>query len=159
MRAITAIVIHCSASQNGDVRVTRDEIERWHLQKGWKGIGYHYVIEVDGALKEGRPLELPGAHVEGSNARSIGICLVGTDRFTAAQWETLRDLMTSLTNRYQAALVRGHRDYSPDLDGDGLIEPWEFFKLCPGFDVKTWRLAGMDPLWDPEHVYTEEAPA
>jgi len=152
MRPITAIVIHCSASRNGDARVTADEISRWHREKGWRAIGYHYVIHVDGALYAGRPLAEAGAHVAGNNAWSLGICLVGTDRFSTAQWETLRDLVRNLQGQFQAARVVGHRDYSPDLNGDGIIDPWEHFKQCPGFDVAEWRLSGMDPMWNPNHL-------
>lgn len=152
MRAIDAIVIHCSASLNGDTRITRDVIDRWHREKNWSGVGYHYVIHADGELVEGRPLEKAGAHVAGSNAKSIGICMVGTDRFSEAQWVTLRDLVATLQMRFPAAKVLGHRDYSPDKDGDGVIEPWEWLKTCPGFSVDEWRLAGMDPRWNSAHL-------
>lgn len=152
MRPINAIVIHCSASANGDAGITRDVIDGWHVRRGWNGIGYHYVVEVDGKLAEGRPLEKVGAHVEGNNSATIGICMVGTDRFTGAQWATLADIVASLRMRFPAAKVCGHRDYSPDKNGDGLIQPWEWTKTCPGFDVSAWLLAGMDPLWNPEHV-------
>lgn len=152
MRPITQIVIHCSASVNGDARVTRDEIERWHKLRGFRAIGYHYVIHVDGTLHLGRPLEEVGAHVAGSNAYSIGICMVGTDRFSLEQWSTLRDLIVRLQERFQAARVVGHRDLSPDLDGDHVVEPWEWLKICPGFDVAAWRKAGMAAQWDPAHL-------
>jgi N-acetyl-anhydromuramyl-L-alanine amidase AmpD len=145
VRAITHIVIHCSATENG-AEVRLEDIDRWHCERGWKGCGYHYVIERDGALREGRALQDVGAHVAGSNAHSIGICMVGTDRFAYEQWETLRSLVAMLTHRFRAAVVLGHRDFSPDLDGDGVIEPWEYFKLCPGFSVAEWRTCGMAPL-------------
>lgn len=152
MRPITHIVIHCAASQNGDGRTTIETIDAAHRAKGWRKVGYHYVIHVDGLLYAGRELAEIGAHVAGSNARSIGICMVGTDRFSVEQWTTLRDLVRNLQAQFQAARVVGHRDFSPDLDGDGLIEPWEHFKLCPGFEVSEWRLAGMDPMWNPNHL-------
>lgn len=152
MRDIKAIVIHCSASANGDARVTRDVIDRWHRERGWNGIGYHYVIHTNGGLAHGRALEQVGAHVEGNNAATIGVCMVGTDRFTEPQWAALRTLVTALQLKFPTATVVGHRDYSPDRNGDGLIEPWEWTKTCPGFDVARWRLAGMDPMWDPVHL-------
>lgn len=153
MREIRDIVIHCSASANGDARVTRDVIDGWHRAKGWRGIGYHYVIEADGRLAVGRPESEIGAHVAGSNARSIGVCMVGTDRFSFEQWDELAVLVRELVERYPGARVLGHRDFSPDQDGDGVIEPWEWFKVCPGFDVAAWRAAGMDPYWDPKHIF------
>ena len=152
MREITDIVIHCSASKNGDARVTRAVIDGWHRARGWYGIGYHYVIHVDGGLAEGRPLEQIGAHVQGSNAKSIGICMVGTDRFSLAQWAALADLVAALGARFPRAIVQGHRDYSPDLNGDGLIDRRDWLKICPGFDVKAWRRTGMDPLWNGAHL-------
>lgn len=145
MRQISHIIIHCSASQNGDARVTRDVIDRWHRERGWNGIGYHYVIEVDGTRAQGRPESVIGAHVEGQNANSIGVCMVGTDRFSRAQWDELAVLVADLAARYPDADIKGHRDYSPDKNGDGIIEPWEWMKTCPGFDVKTWWANGCVP--------------
>lgn len=159
MRDIKHIVIHCSASKNGDARVTADEIDRWHKQKGWRGIGYHYVIHVDGTRARGRTEDQIGAHVAGENASSIGICMVGTDRFTFEQWIALSDLCRELATRYPRADIVGHRDFSPDQDGDGVIEPWEWFKVCPGFDVAAWRLCGMDPYWDVKHLQDTTATA
>ncbi len=153
MRDIKHVVIHCSASANGDARVDRAAIDRWHREKGWQGIGYHFVIEVDGRIAPGRPVVQIGAHVAGENASSIGVCMVGTDRFSEAQWESLRDLCLDLAVDYPQASYWGHRDFSPDKDGDGVIAPWEWFKLCPGFDVAAWRLSGMDPFWDVKHLF------
>jgi N-acetyl-anhydromuramyl-L-alanine amidase AmpD len=155
MREIRNIVIHCSATTNGGT-VDRDTIDRWHREKGWRGIGYHYVIERDGRLAVGRPESMIGAHVAGENGSSIGICMTGTDRFSEAQWEALRDLCMDLAERYPKAEFWGHRDFSPDKDGDGVIELWEWFKTCPGFDVSAWRLSGMDPQWDVKHLLVNE---
>lgn len=152
MRLVTDIVIHCSATPNGDGRFKLENLDRMHRERGWTRIGYHKVIEVDGTVRDGRGLEEVGAHVAGNNARSVGVCVVGTDRFTGAQWEALADVIGALKARYPGALIFGHRDYSPDLNGDGIIDPWEFFKTCPGFDVRAWLLSGMDPLWNPRHV-------
>lgn len=160
MRSINDIVIHCSASPNGKA-VSAQEIDSWHRQRGFKRtapvgqphlphIGYHYVIDVDGTVTEGRSLGEIGAHVAGSNARSVGICLVGTDRFTPAQWSALYTLRDDLRSGFPGARWVGHRDYSPDKNGDGVIEPWEFIKTCPGFDVTAWVTAGCVP--DPAHV-------
>lgn len=157
-REIRNIVLHCSASPNGDAKVDRDVIDRWHQRNGWSGIGYHYVIEVDGRIAPGRPESAIGAHVSGENASSIGICMVGTDAFSEAQWESLRDLVFELTERYHPApAVWGHRDFSPDKNGDGVIQEREWFKTCPGFDVSAWRLSGMDPHWDVKHLYLPAA--
>lgn len=166
-RSIKNIIIHCAATPNGEPRTIID-IDRMHQQRGFKrapaaiprwraalghslpSIGYHYVIEVDGAVKQGRHVEEIGAHVQGSNADSIGICMIGTDRFTLAQWGALKLLIVSLQIKYAGTSVKGHRDYSPDLDGDGIIERHEWLKICPGFDVTTWLRGGLKPL--PDHL-------
>lgn len=154
MRDITHIVIHCAATKNGDAAIKLADLDKMHRDKGWRKIGYHFVVEIDGSVREGRQLEEIGAHVEGNNAKSIGICMVGTDKFTDAQWQSLRTLVADLQQRFSKAETCGHRDFSPDRNGDGLIDAWEWFKLCPGFDVKAWLLAGMDPLWDARHVHS-----
>ncbi|WP_054285107.1 N-acetylmuramoyl-L-alanine amidase [Gulbenkiania mobilis] len=162
-RTITDIVIHCAATPNGKL-VTREQIDAMHRQRGFQrqlaaitryqpvlqhtlpSIGYHWVIELGGQLKPGRHPEEIGAHVQGSNAKSLGICLIGTDSFSLEQWATLKVLVSNLRQNNPAARIRGHRDFSPDLDGDGVIERHEWLKICPGFDVKSWLDGGMKPL-------------
>lgn len=161
-RTITDIVIHCAATPNGKP-FSREQIDAMHRQRGFQrqpvaitryqpelkhglpSIGYHWVLELDGQAKPGRHPEEIGAHVQGSNAKSLGICLIGTDRFSLAQWSTLRLLVSKLRQTYPAARIRGHRDFSPDMDGDGVIERHEWLKTCPGFDVQTWLDGGMTP--------------
>ena len=76
MRKIRKIIIHCSATQEGkDVSV--ETIRKWHLKRGWRDIGYHFVIGLDGQVQEGRPIEQTGAHTKGHNFDSIGICYIG----------------------------------------------------------------------------------
>lgn len=164
MRLINMLVIHCSASPNGK-RVTSEEIDAWHAARGFrrdpaligpneptlKHIGYHYVIYVEGLVRIGRGEGEVGAHAEGYNAHSIGICMVGTDRFTTAQWNNLATLVDRIQKRYSTIReVVGHRDLSVDLNGDGVIEPNEWMKTCPGFNVSSWLSRGMKP--EPEHV-------
>lgn len=142
---ITAIVIHCSATREGqDVKI--EDITRWHLEQGYKDIGYHYVIELDGTVQPGRPLSEAGAHCreQGYNHRSIGICYVGgldrngkaKDTRTMAQRKAMHELVYNLMDLYPITEVIGHRDASPDLNGDGKITKNEWVKECPCFDVK-----------------------
>lgn len=144
MRPIKAIVVHCSATPNGQ-EFFRDDIDAWHKARGWKKIGYHFVIDLDGTIEIGRPVEEIGAHVQGSNAKTIGICMIGTNAFTQAQWESLATLHDDLSGRFPDAQWFGHRDFSPDQDGDGMIEPWEWMKTCPGYDVREWERNGLVP--------------
>ena len=140
------IVFHCSATKPSQ-DIGRPEIEAWHKAKGWTAIGYHYVIKRDGALQLGRPLEAIGAHVEGFNSHSVGVCMVGgldeagkgliddESGFTPQQWATARIVRDFLEALYPKARLCGHRDLSPDKDGDGTVEQSEWLKTCPGFNV------------------------
>lgn len=144
MRKIDYIVIHCSATKEGENFSAKD-IDRWHRKRGYRSIGYHYVIRLDGTLESGRPEEQVGAHVKGYNARSIGVCYIGglsrtaepKDTRTDAQKSMLRWLVEKLKQKYPKAQVVGHRDLSPDRNGNGKVDKWEWLKACPSFDVKT----------------------
>ena len=136
-RPIDQIIIHCSATPNGDSYYAKD-IDDWHAARGFgrdpdmrkefnphlQAIGYHYVILLDGITQAGRAEHEVGSHVFGRNARSIGICMIGTDKFTPAQWRSLRFLVFSLIEKYPRATVHGHREFT--------------IKECPGFDVGEW---------------------
>lgn len=118
------IIIHCSATKNGR-RVTASEIHRWHQkERGWHGIGYHYVIRVDGVLEAGRPEYWAGAHVVGHNFKSIGICMIGTNRYSIDQWAILTRLLRKLIAKYPEVEIIGHNELSK--------------KKCPGFNVQQW---------------------
>lgn len=130
MRKITEIIVHCSATPEGQ-NFTVEDIDRWHKQKGWQGIGYHYVIYLDGSVHKGRNEEVIGAHCLGHNAYSIGVCYIGgldkwtkahKDTRTEAQRRALIDLLKSLKEKYPNAIIYGHRDFSK--------------KDCPCFDAK-----------------------
>lgn len=127
------IVIHCSATgPNADIG--RAEIDQWHKARGWTGIGYHYVIRRDGTVESGRKENSVGAHAQGVNSTSIGICLVGgvnakghpDVNYTPAQWDALDTLVSDLKYNYLNAQVIGHRDV-PGTKKD-----------CPCFDVAQW---------------------
>ena len=139
MRTINEIIIHCSATApdwmpGASTAARVEEIRRWHKDRGWKDIGYHYVIDRDGTVAQGRHVSVAGAHVKGRNAHSIGICLLGgkgsnendqfADNYTAAQDRALRQLLQELARRYGAVPIRGHNDYAA--------------KACPGFRVDQW---------------------
>lgn len=123
-----------------------------HRGQGWGGIGYHAVIRRNGDLELGRGWGEIGVHVgrAGHNHDSVGVCLVGgldedgdaAPEYDPRQLETLRIVIDGLRNRYPSARVIGHRDFSPDLDGDGVVERHEFVKMCPSFDARKWYLDG-----------------
>lgn len=135
------IVIHCSDTPPKMVNVDVKEIDRWHKDRGFLQIGYHFVIKRDGVRERGRQIHEVGAHVQGYNHKSVGICLVGgrasegtdpEDNFTAEQWVTLHETLKELRAQYPGAKIVGHRD----LDGK---------KNCPSFDVAEW-LKGLPEL-------------
>ncbi len=129
MRSINEIIIHCSATPEGK-EFTVSDIDRWHRQRGFKMVGYHYVIRLDGTIEQGRPLEMIGAHCTGHNAHSIGICYIGgldrsgkpKDTRTQVQRDVLWSLVKSLQKMFPEATVHGHREFTN--------------KACPCFEVK-----------------------
>ena len=138
MRKITKVIIHCSASDWGDAA----EIDRWHRERGWSGIGYHFVVlngrrrpssdyvsTHDGIVEEGRPLDVVGAHCRGHNRDSVGICLVGDHHFTARQLlMTLPNLLRHCMETFGLGPedIYGHRQFNK-------------YKTCPNFDVEWIR--------------------
>ncbi len=127
-RNITEIIVHCTATPAGR-RVSVADIDSWHRQRGFNGIGYHYVVELDGHIAQGRPVHLAGAHCKGHNSNSIGVVYVGgldadgraTDTRTAAQRKALAGLLGDLRKLYPGAAIHGHRDFAA--------------KDCPCFDA------------------------
>lgn len=156
-------------------------IDAWHAERGFRRsevarnafnwrlphIGYHFVLDLDGMIWTGRHLDEVGAHVAGHNGDSVGICLVGgierEARYTAAQWASLWALVNALTDRLGVPMapggrmgVCGHRDLSPDSDGDGQVEPHEWLKTCPGFSVSAWLRA--NGVVAPQYIVEAPAP-
>ncbi len=144
-RGIRRIFIHCSATRAGQ-DVDAATIRRWHLGQGWSDIGYHFVIRLDGSIEHGRPENVIGSHAAGFNTRSIALVYVGgldaqgrpADTRTPRQLAAMEHLVRELTQAYPFAEVLGHRDISPDRDGNGVIGPHEWLKACPCFDVRRW---------------------
>ena len=141
MRHINEIVVHCTSTRPAWMkdRPTSQkvaEVKRWHTQhNGWSDIGYHWLIDRDGTVSTGRPVERAGAHVIGHNRNSIGIALFGGhggtendifhENFTPAQNRALRDLIKSLRIQFPSiTIVSGHNQYAA--------------KACPCFDVQDW---------------------
>ena len=131
MRTINEIIIHCADTPAGRDNTVAD-ITAWHKDRGFRTIGYHYVIYRDGSIHTGRPVQEIGAHCKGHNAHSIGICYIGgksadgkrhEDTRTPEQKEALLSLLRQLKAQYPNATVYGHRDFSS--------------KPCPCFDARS----------------------
>lgn len=117
------IIIHCSDTPDErDVKAA--DIHRWHKERGWAGIGYHYVIGRAGKVEVGRPEYWLGSHTVGFNDR-IGICIVGRSKFTEEQFKSLATLIKDIMkrNKFTKEQITGHCDHTKG-------------KTCPNFDVK-----------------------
>ncbi|MCC8037922.1 MAG: N-acetylmuramoyl-L-alanine amidase [Bacteroidales bacterium] len=131
MRKIDKIILHCSATAEGR-NFTVQQIRDWHVKgNGWRDIGYHYVIYLDGSVHRGRPENQVGAHCTGHNANSIGVCYIGgcaadgktpKDTRTPAQRAALISLVKELRSKYPGATVHGHNEFAN--------------KACPSFNVQ-----------------------
>lgn len=128
-RYINDIIIHCTATPYGR-DFSAKQIDQMHRANGWRCIGYHYLIRLDGSIERGRAISQPGAHCYGHNAHSIGIAYVGglddsgqaSDSRTPAQKESLLRLTAKLIKMYGCD-VHGHNEYAA--------------KACPCFDVRS----------------------
>lgn len=137
MRVINKIILHCSATPEGK-HFTAKDIDAWHRARGWRGIGYHRVILLDGTEEAGRPEEEIGAHAEPWNRGSLGLCYIGgvsannvnvaKDTRTPAQRESMIRVIRRWMDKHRVANegVMGHRDV-PGVN-----------KACPSFDAKAW---------------------
>lgn len=137
-RRIDEIIIHCTATPEGQPR-TVEQIRQDHIRnRGFADIGYHYIIYLDGTVHEGRNIDIAGAHATNHNAHSIGVVYVGgvendpkkaykdlkpKDTRTEEQKASLLSLLMDLRKLYPTARIIGHRDVSS--------------KACPSFDAKT----------------------
>lgn len=131
MRKINEFIVHCTATAEGKNFKAAD-IDRWHKQRGWEGIGYHHVVDLDGTVEPGRPESKQGAHCLGHNANSIGVVYIGglasdgktpKDTRTPQQKAALVKLLIELKHKYPGAVIHGHRDFAA--------------KACPSFDATT----------------------
>lgn len=142
MRKIERIFVHCTASsQAWGVGELSAEFKR----KGWKNPGYHYVVTSDGIIHQMLDDSKVSNGVKGYNSTSVNVAYVGgidakgkaVDNRTAAQKKALVDLLKILRKRYPKAKILGHRDISPDQNGNGRVDQWERIKECPCFDAIT----------------------
>lgn len=134
MRQIDTIIIHCSATPEGKEFFAKD-IDRWHRERGFRCIGYHYVIDLNGRIEKGRDISQMGAHCLGQNASSIGICYIGgqdkngkaKDTRTKEQVEALHELVNSLMQQHNIGLERVYGHYQFEK------------KDCPCFTMEQFR--------------------
>ena len=134
-RQINNIILHC-ADTPSDMDIDVTDIRRWHVdERGWRDVGYHYVVTLNGTVQIGREEGRIGAHCRGYNRDSIGICVVGgrdketnkpADTRTKLQKESLTKLLGWLKDKYPEAVVYGHTDFDDN-------------KTCPNFSVEEYK--------------------
>ena len=121
---IKLLIVHCSDTENNNINA--EYIHKMHLEFGWDGIGYHKVILRSGKIEDGRPEFWVGAHVKGKNHISLGVCLIGRDKFTKKQFSSLEKVIKKWKAKYPNAQVIGHCDTGNTK------------KTCPNFNVRSW---------------------
>ena len=129
MRDLKRVILHCSATPEGR-EFGAEDIRRWHINRGWTDIGYHYVIHIDGLIETGRPVSIQGAHTSGENENSVGVCYIGgldlsmdaKDTMTVPQEIAFVELVNSLRLIFGDLSIHGHNEYST--------------KACPSFSVE-----------------------
>lgn len=135
MLDIQEIIIHCSCT-TVNAPITAAKIKEWHQKAGMSDIGYHFIIERDGTITDGRPMTEPGEHCPGHNDHSIGICYIGgkdhmgmpADTRTPEQMDSLLILVEQLQRMFPGIRIHGHNEYDPQVQ-------------CPNFSVPSWLLA------------------
>lgn len=144
-RTIKYLVVHCTATaQTASIRQLVDIFKA----RGFRSPGYHYAITTDGVVHQLLSEDKVSNGVRGFNSVSINVAYIGgielrggkaiaVDNRTPQQREALRKLLTELRRRYPKAVIQGHRDFSPDTNGNGVVDPWERIKECPCFEAKT----------------------
>jgi hypothetical protein len=151
----TLIVVHVTATPpDRDIGVA--EVRKMHIAQGWSDIGYNEVLRRNGRSETGRGLDAIGAHVAGYNSTAFGISMVGgvdksgrpQHNATPEQMAALETRARELVARYPEAKLCGHRDLSPDRNGNGVIEAGEWLKACPCFDVIPWAAGLGLPIAD-----------
>lgn len=117
------VIVHCAATPDfSQIDFGVEHIRQWHLERGWSDCGYHWVIKRDGTLEPGRPESRQGTHCRGENKDSIGVCLIGSEGFTRAQFYTLFLFLCRTTEELDIGLDKWfcHNEFDRS-------------KLCPGF--------------------------
>lgn len=141
MRNIKYLVVHCTASP--PTQKIKDILDYWRVALGWKYPGYHVIVDTEGGAHELQNIAEPANGVKGFNANSIHISYIGgvdvhgkaMDTRTPQQRETILRYLRDWKREFPRAKILGHRDFSPDKNGNGRVDPWERIKECPSFNA------------------------
>lgn len=137
------LVFHCTA---GPQTQTVDDIRDYWRQKGWKNPGYHVLIDAAGNIHRLQPIDKIANGVAGYNLYALHCAYIGgvdkngkaVDNRTPEQLKAMEQILYEWHALFPNAVICGHRDFSPDKNRNGKIEPGEWIKSCPSFEVKEW---------------------
>lgn len=146
MRKVLNLVVHCTATaQSATIAAIQ---KHWKTKLGWKSPGYHIIIPPNGSIVRLAEDDAICNGVAGHNSTSLHVSYIGgvdangkaLDNRTAEQSVAIVEVLRAWRKKYPKAKIKGHRDFSPDKDGDGVVEAEEWMKMCPSFDaVKEYR--------------------
>ena len=126
-KSTSRIILHHAEAS----KCTAEDIHRWHLNNGWAGAGYHFLVRKDGSIYRLRPENKVGSHAKGANSNSIGICFEGaymTETMPQAQINAGKELVAYLKSKYGISKVQRHSDVYPTS--------------CPGTNFPFDEIAG-----------------
>jgi hypothetical protein len=142
------VIIHCSDSKNG-ASLDISAIRKFHVeQRGWSDVGYHMVIQPNGEVQNGRGLNVVGAHCEGENHDSIGICLIGKDKFTIEQFRSLHARLVAIKQCY------GISEYDVSCHHEWASAKKQG-KTCPNINIRRllyWLITNDEKVLD-SYIY------
>jgi len=158
-RPVVYAVAHCTAGPQN--QTTEEIFNFWKKNNGWTNVGYHFDINADGTIEQLCELSDIANGVAGHNAKSIHFCYKGgidkngkpVDNRTEAQKKSQLLIVKRLKQLYPNIIFLGHRDFSLDKNGNGIIESWEWIKSCPSLDFRNWLSSVfMDKVVEPDHI-------
>lgn len=158
-RTIKYLVLHCTAGPQN--QTTQEIFNYWKTNNGWSTVGYHFDINLNGEIEQLLELDKISNGVKGYNTNSIHMCYKGgidakgqpVDNRSVAQKMSQLMIIKSIKELFPNVVVLGHRDFSRDLNGNGIIESWEWIKSCPAFDVRDWLSENaLDKAITPEKI-------
>lgn len=158
-RSIKYGVAHCTAGPQN--QSTQEIFNFWKKNNGWTNPGYHFDISADGTIEQYMEISQVANGVKGFNSNSIHFCYKGgidtkgkpVDNRTDAQKASQLLIINRLKQLFPNIIILGHRDFSRDLNGNGIIESWEWIKSCPAFDVRDWLMRmAVGKVFIPEKI-------
>lgn len=157
-RAVKFFTSHCTSGPQN--QSTQEIFNYWKSHNGWTKVGYHFMISADGTIEQCLEISEVSNGVAGFNKNAIHFCYKGgiskgkaVDNRTDAQKVSQLLIINRLKELFPNGVALGHRDFSRDVNGNGIVDRWEWIKECPAFDLRDWlSQQGLDPIMVPEKI-------